>query len=246
MKSKEDDNYPSHFQSADLSSISAIHLRSLPHFSRKYEQLHAARGLRLYKIEEGIDSVVCLWKKDTQEDSVVKFYLHSAMTSQLLSRYAECVNLAVKSIRIPILLLEQRSISFSITPVWGTHAVNMQEDSQTVLSHSPYVKGIELEKASASTKYLADLLADADLTSIDSERLLQFAEYWKNNPDFKNAILGRIEELNTLLQKLFPTANPECDLINLKVTPTDDGWIISATDISPNIFKFSTAVTEQK
>ncbi len=244
MKSEENIRNPD-YKSIDLSLLSATDLRSLPSFSRKYEYVHLHRDPRLYKIEEGLDSVVCLWMKSNQQDMVVKFYFHSAMTLELLAHYAECVNFASKSIKIPPLHTEQGSISFSVTPVLSTQTADLAEAPETVISYSPYVKGIELEKASDSTEYLKDVLIDSDLSTMESERLLQFAELWENNPDFKNAILNRIAELNTALQTLFPTANAECDLINLKVSSADDGWSISATDISPNIYQFTTAVTLQ-
>ena len=243
MKSEESNNPD--FRSVDFSSLSGASLRNLPSFSRRYEYVHIHRDPRLYKIEEGIDSVVCLWMKPDQQDLVVKFYLHSAITLELLTHYAECVNLAAKSITIPALYTEQGTISFLITPVLSAETTDLADGSQTAISYSPYVKGFELEKASESTEYLEDLLIDGDLSSIDSERLLQFAELWKNDPSFKNAILNRIAELNSELQKLFPTANPQCDLINVKVSPTDEGWVISATDISPNIYEFTTNLNAQ-
>lgn len=221
-------------------------LIDLPKFSLLYEYLNINRHPRLYKIEDGKDSIVCLWKQGA-EDSVLKYYLYSGITYDLLGVYQQCVNKAANTIHIPSLATSLGEITFPILTVDRISIINPSKNESYAVSQSAYIRGFELGSASDSDHYLMEKLKDSDLNATEIQKLLLFAKAWKDSRNvFKQQIEKRLALRHTQLQAEFPSTHIYQDDINLRVSPTSVGFAIVMTDIAPDVYRFVQDIQRQK
>ncbi len=135
---------------------------------------HLPPGHDLSKIEEGLDSIVLLWRRKGLPDKVLKYY-DSDVTPEMIHRYSEAVNTAVRLIDLDPLSSTTGQISFSIVPIEETGIVHTPKLNVSV-TQCPYIKGIELEAVGFSEHILLEMFTCQlpDLSAEEREAILLF------------------------------------------------------------------------
>ena len=167
-------------------------LTTLPHYSKTYESVHINRRPLIYKIEDGKDSIVCLWI-DGEKESVLKYYIYSDLQASDLSRYKEAVDKANLELSVPEVKSAIGRVSFPVLSVESVHEIESEPKKRLAVSKSEYVKRLELEAvAHYSRGYLEEELKDSYIPLRDAQKLLLFKDRWISSESFRSEILGRL------------------------------------------------------
>lgn len=158
---------------------------------------HLPPGHELSKIEEGLDSIVLLWRRKGLPDKVLKYY-DSDVTPEMIQRYSEAVSTAMRLVDLDPLSSTTGQIFFSIVRIEETGIVHTPMLNVSV-TQCPYIKGIELEAIGFPEHILLEMFTYQmpDLSAEEREAILRFSKAWRQ-PDslLKKQVTQRIHEMN--------------------------------------------------
>lgn len=198
------------------------------------------RDSRMYKVEEGQDSVVTRWIRIDGRNVALKYYIHSAASADQLTVYQRALEDAGKLVENIQFDSPIGQINFQVVPISRVAEVKLGTADQCAVSESPYIHGLELESFGSNLTWITDTLSDGDFDSATIAAIIRFAREWqdKSSPLHEN-LLRTLRGISTSFQEFFSSSKVGCDDINAKIAPSKSGYTVWITDISISVSRFT-------
>lgn len=194
----------------------------------------------LLYIEEGMDSIVVRWRQNDQEDTVLKYYVHSNISSNTLSIYAEAIRKAATSIYIEPLPILMGDISFEFVPIERVGSIRV-EGIDVAVAQSRYITGLDLNTTYNNKKYLEDYYAHllADLSVADRDHMFRWSSLWNDPSSYlRNDVSRKVINISHMLKNLFSSNQAYCTSFNTKLSISEGKVTLYITDIANSVKNF--------